>query len=199
VSGIQLPVAGENTTSLKDHIVLVLQQLSAIRTSEKSTNPGEAIIPKYYQNCHKELYENVPNFKNYVDTAIEGHRNKVKEAIERGSTLKNRFSRPVVRLHTALNELGVDYRVSERVADVYMSHVYIPEKDAFMDYSTMRSYLKTDNMQEDKLLDIETHIRHQTIQKGGNKYIHISFHDILEAESDHAEFVKIIKEKVDNA
>lgn len=79
VSGIQLPVAGENTTSLKDHIVLVLQQFSAIRTSEKSNNPGEAITPKYIQNCQKELYENVPHLKTYVDSAVDAHKTKVKE------------------------------------------------------------------------------------------------------------------------
>ena len=79
VSGIQLPVAGENTTTLKDHIVLVMQQFSAIRTSEKSNNPGEAIIPKYIQNCQKELYENVPSLKTYVDSAVEAHKTKVKE------------------------------------------------------------------------------------------------------------------------
>ena len=93
----------------------------------------------------------------------------------------------------------MDYRVSERVEDVYMAHVYMPEKETFMDYSTMRNYLKTDNMDEDRLLDIDTHIRHQTIQKGGNKYIHFSFHDLMAADSDHAEFVKIVKEKVEGA
>lgn len=104
-----------------------------------------------------------------------------------------------MKVHSALNELGIDYRTSERVEDVYLAQIYIPEKDLYLDYSNLSNYLKTENMNEEQLLNLDTHMREQTILGGGNKYTRITFLDYVNADRDHSEFVKVIKEKVESA
>jgi hypothetical protein len=61
--GSQFPIANDNITSLKDHILLSLHQAGAIYSKDTSQFLTDLIPLKYLETCHPELVELVPGLK----------------------------------------------------------------------------------------------------------------------------------------
>lgn len=95
-----------------------------------------------------------------------------------------------------IDEAGLHYTNYDRFGDLFLVQFFITSQNAVVEYHGVSDFIKTDNPNEDKKLNLRNNFRRQIIEKSGVKYVTFNHHDMIQFKDDRAGLIKLIKEKV---
>lgn len=188
VGDVNLPLATQEL-NLKEHILLVMNQYAAIYEGVHA-NYKQLVCLKYLK-FFPEVVKACPGLEKHIEYSEKVFLESIPK-----ETAKPRLSITQQKITNTLDELGVFYRVSERVGDVMKAQIYLPNENTIIEHVQLIDYIKTEHTTEDKLYGARYTMRQRFLTKLGYKLVTIDSYEMIATEGSHLKLIDLIKAKL---